>query len=377
MSISIRILALRGLAAAALWSLSSLAGAQTATDACAYNPGNQYPVGTACTGLAFNKPDAFTATFTATGCSGSNNDDAWGWFTATSTRTVISYINTTNNRNPIIHVYTGACGSLTPVGCVNAGGNNLRETIAVATTVGQNYMIRIQHQGGNNAMNGTICIYNQPNDEPCGAIPLTVNASCTHTTYSNRGATSTTSVGDPGCANYTGADVWFTVVAPAWGGITIETGNAGGLSDSGIALYEAASCSSGFNLLECNDDASGLGYFSRIARTGLTPGATYYVRVWGYDGEDGNFNICAHSVAPPANDAPCTATVLTLGTSCAYSSETNAGATPSTGMPAPGCGTPTYNDVWYRFTAPASALVTFRVTTGTLANPQMAVYHAP
>jgi hypothetical protein len=377
MSTKNRLIALRGLAASGLWACALAAGAQTASNTCGYDTGNQYPVGTACTGMAFNKPDAFTATFTATGCSGSNNDDAWGWFTATSTRTVVSYINTTNNRNPIIHVYTGACGSLTAVGCVNAGGNNTRETLVMTTTVGQNYMIRIQHQGGNNPMDGTICIFNQANDEPCGATPLTVNSSCSHTTYTNLGATNTTSVSGPGCASYSGSDVWFTVVAPAWGSISVETGSASGLTDTGIAFYSATSCSTGFSLIECNDDAAGLGLFSRITRTGLTPGTTYYVRVWGYGGEIGNFNICAYTGVPPANDEPCAATVLTLGTSCSYASQTNAWSSVSSGMPAPGCGTGIYNDVWYRFTAPASALATFRVTTGTLANPQMAVYHAP
>ncbi|MFN3875383.1 MAG: hypothetical protein ACK4L7_05690, partial [Flavobacteriales bacterium] len=365
--------AIAPLAAATLALLGALNGrAQTATDACGYNPGNQYPVGSGCSLAAFNKPDAFSPTYLPTGCSASNNDDAWGWFTATSTRTVISYTPSSSNRNPILHVFTGACGWLTQVGCVNAGGNGVTETMALSTTVGQNYMIRVQHQGSNNGMNGSICIFSQANDDPCGAIPLTVGTSCSATLATNIGATSTTGVPAPGCASYSGSDVWFSVVAPTSGSLTIETGNAGGMTDSGMALYSATSCSTGFTLLECNDDAVGL--FSRISRSGLTPGQTYYVRVWGYGGETGNFNICAYG--PPANDNPCGAVSISLGTSCIYTTVSNVGATPSTGMPNPGCGTATYNDIWYRFTAPANGLVTFRVTTGTLANPAMAVYHA-
>lgn len=301
MSYSIRLTALRGLAASSLCACVLAANAQTASNTCGYDPGNQYPVGTACTGLAFNKPDAFTATFTATGCSGSNNDDAWGWFTATSTRTVISYINTTNNRNPIIHVYTGACGSLTAVGCVNAGGNNIRETIAVATTVGQNYMIRIQHQGGNNAMDGTICIFNQVNDEPCGATVLSLGTGCTYNAAANLGATVSTGMSNPGCASGAYNDVWYRFTAPASALVTFRVAT-GSLANPAMAVYHASSCSGTFTVVKC-DNSSGPGNapFMTLTPLDITPGETYYVRIWGNGGATGTFNLCAFT-APTGTD---------------------------------------------------------------------------
>ncbi|MBK7943782.1 MAG: hypothetical protein IPJ85_00065 [Flavobacteriales bacterium] len=97
--------------------LGQVAMAQTATNNCGYNAGNEYPVGTSCNLLTFNKTDAFTVNLNASGCNAGNRDDAWGWFTATANVTNLTYDPATSQR-PIMHVYSGACGSLTQVGCV-------------------------------------------------------------------------------------------------------------------------------------------------------------------------------------------------------------------------------------------------------------------
>ena len=73
------------------------------------------------------------------------------------------------------------------------------------------------------------------NDDPCNAINLTVGATCTYTTYSNIGATATLGVPAPGCAGYSGGDVWFTATVPLSGNIVIDT-NTGTLTDSGMAV---------------------------------------------------------------------------------------------------------------------------------------------
>ena len=73
--------------AACLVLISLNTAAQTATDACGTGAGSKYTVNTSCVYSAFNKPAAFTPNYAATGCNGSNNDDAWGGFTATSTTT--------------------------------------------------------------------------------------------------------------------------------------------------------------------------------------------------------------------------------------------------------------------------------------------------
>ena len=48
--------------------------------------------------------------------------------------------------------------------------------------------------------------------------------------------------------------------------------------------------------------------------------------------------ICVHNAPDgPANDDPCAATALTVGAACSFSTFTNATATATAGVPAPGC----------------------------------------
>lgn len=141
----------------------------------------------------------------------------------------------------------------------------------------------------------TTCPAQAPNDNPCtptGATLVTANPSCILTTYNNNATTSTPSVPAPGCGNYAGGDVWFRFVAPPSGRVFIDT-KAGTLTDAAMALYSATSCAGPFTLIECDDD-DGEGLMPSIDRmcNTLTPGATYYIRIFGYNNSRGNFQLC-------------------------------------------------------------------------------------
>ena len=90
----------------------------TATNNCGYNAGNEYPVGLSCSYSTFNKPSTFTNNANPGGCNSSANDDAWGWFTATSNNTIITFDPSTST-DPVLHLLTGACGSLSVVACAD------------------------------------------------------------------------------------------------------------------------------------------------------------------------------------------------------------------------------------------------------------------
>lgn len=350
--------------------------AQTASDGCSYGGGSEYTSSTSCTYQDFDKPGGFGNDLNPSGCSGSNNDDAFGWFTATSTSTTITY-DPDNSHDAIMHLFTGACGSLTNLVCANANGAGGNETITYATTVGTNYLIRIQRNGTNQGMDGRICIWGIPpapaNDDPCGAVSLAVGTTCSNTAGTNVSATTTgAGIPAPGCGSFTGGDVWYSFVAPANGIANIET-SAGTLNNTDIALYSATACGGTFTLIEC-DDLDGPGNMGGIYRTGLTPGQTYYVRVWGNGGATGTFNICVVSLA---NDEPCGAVSLTVNTSCSNTSTGNAYATSTgAGIPAPGCGSFSGGDVWYSFVAPANGAANIETTSGTLTNTDIALYSA-
>ncbi|MCX6296214.1 MAG: PKD domain-containing protein, partial [Bacteroidetes bacterium] len=197
-------------------------------------------------------------------------------------------------------------------------------------------------------------IFGQGNT-PCAATALATNATCIVTNGTTVGATYASDAangGAPTCASPGAPDVWYSIVAPASGSITL-TMSGGGITDGGMALYNGP-CGAPTQIA-CSDDAIGL--MPQIVQSGLTPGATYYVRVWSYFSGTGTFGIC--DVAnpapppPPANDNPCAATVLTPGVACTYTSGTTSGATQTLA----GCVGTADDDVWYSFVAAGTSQV--------------------
>ena len=240
-----------------------------------------------------------TAYTHGTGCSMSDYGK-WYTFVGDGQQTTIS----TNPSYDIeLSISSGTCGSLTNISCTDSSP----ESATFTTVIGTTYYVYIAHWLSGSTTTGTFtisrsCTAGPPpvtNDDCTGAIPLTINTSCSYSTYTTLGATATTSPSTPpapGCASYSGGDVWFSFVVPANGQVTVDT-QTGGMTDSGMAWYTGV-CGT-LTLLECDDDDSLNGLMSSITRTGLTPGSTVYVRVWEYSNDNqGTFGICATSPGP-------------------------------------------------------------------------------
>lgn len=82
------------------------------------------------------------------------------------------------------------------------------------------------------------------------------------------------------------------------------------------------------------------------------------------------------STPPPAitNNEPCSATALTVSSSCAYTTYTNVGATASAGVPAPGCASYVGEDVWFTAVVPANGIITIDTQEGGITDSGMALY---
>ncbi|WP_034057870.1 T9SS type A sorting domain-containing protein [Lacinutrix jangbogonensis] len=145
-----------------------------------------------------------------------------------------------------------------------------------------------------------------PVEDICsGAIPITVgtNGVCAAMAVGNSTA-STNSDLDPStpaatCTSFNGGDIWFSLVVPASGNVTIS-GDASPDCCSYLwyEVYEGSDCTA-LTSVQCSatngNDPSGF----EMALTGRTPGETLYIRAWdsSNDNGPGDFNMCAF--APP------------------------------------------------------------------------------
>jgi len=143
------------------------------------------------------------------------------------------------------------------------------------------------------------------NDNCANAIALTNGAVFADNAVvaTNVGATNSNPPA-PGCASFAGGDVWYAVTVPASGSITIETGNdtaAGStITDTGMAVY-SGTCT-GLTLVECDDDDSADGNFSKIALTGRTAGEILYINAWEYSNDTfGTFKVSAYDASLSAS----------------------------------------------------------------------------
>lgn len=273
-----------------------------------------------------------------------------------------------------IHLFELTNGSC-DAGPIASNDDNcgVQSSLTVSCAVAGTYVVVIEGAGGNEgaydmdiSLSNCGCPVPLVNDDPCGAIELTVGPTCVGTEGDNTTATDS-GIADPGCANYGGADMWYYAIVPASGELTIETSSSGGITDTGIAWYDGSGDCSSPTFSDCNDDANGL--FSSIEQTGLTPGDTVYIRVWEYGGNSvGTFNVCAYEEDCSlynTNDFCEDPGILTKIPLATFSSSTAAiyTADEPDNVGSVFCGS-IENNSWYQFTA-TSVTETFDITTVT------------
>ena len=135
------------------------------------------------------------------------------------------------------------------------------------------------------------------NDNPSGAITLTISNTVSYVTYTNLYSTNTTTESTPSCASYTGEDVWFKVTLPQYlTSLDFDT-QTGDITDGGMAIYRGTPGS--LVEIQCDDDNSTNGLMSYISRTDFMEYETIYIRVWEYGGgTTGTFGISVTSPQP-------------------------------------------------------------------------------
>ena len=201
------------------------------------------------------------------------------------------------------------------------------------------------------------------NDNCGGAIGLTVNANlaCGVTTAGNTLGASLSMAATP-CNGNPDDDVWYSFVATGTSHIvTLSNVVSTGTSSATDMYFQVLSGACGAQTsITCSDP-------NTATVSGLTPGQTYYVRVYTYSGAGSNasFNICIGTPPPPpANDNCANPAPLTVGGTFGANAitTTNVGATAD--GTAQSCQTSSTNNVWYSVVVPASG--TLKIETNSV-----------
>jgi hypothetical protein len=293
---------------------------------CAYwNPQSLTPTNDECAGAV-----ALTAsstcnpvngtTLNATGSAPSSSCSAGGvvqadvWYSFVATATSANVIVTpTGTMDAVVQYFSGSCANLVSRGCSDffvAGG--AEQLSATGLVIGQTYYVRVFDYFGLAATSNTfsICIQNNvvpTNDNCAGAMPLALNANITWTLTDNALATQSL----VGCTGNANDDVWFSFVAGANpAGTTIYV--YGDLDYQSVFQVFSGSCSNLTSIICENTDVTGPYYSQSASLTTLTPGQTYYVRVYNFDASTTNSTFYIAAVGTPVG---CNLTAPTVSAS--------------------------------------------------------------
>ena len=289
------------------------------------------------------------------------DDDVWYKFVATGATHTVSLLNVVGSSTAmVINLYSvppgGDCTNLTFVNCTVGSTANVG-----SLTPGTTYYVRVHTNVINAASNTTfnICIGTPPpppaNDECLNAVMLPVNAdfNCALVTAGTTvSATQSANTPTPTCSATNGwnDDVWYTFVATNTSHRVSLLNVVGSSTDMAMQIY-SGNCTALTAVLCSDPDVANL--------TGLTIGATYYVRVMTWSATttlSASFNICVGTPPPPPPNNDCTGAVsLTVNPNYAcgvVTAGTTISATNSTLAPAPTCSVGGQNDdVWFSFQA--------------------------
>lgn len=303
---------------------------------------------------------------------------AWFKFTVPESQelTFLTQRGSADNINLV--VYSGSCSTPTEAFCYNNAETANYIYDASSHTAGDT--LWIAYWGDNNnwwtntSYQFSIFDPEPESNNPCDAVLFNVSGEENFIYYDNTGADDSGVDPGAGCSYTAGdKDMWFKFVAPEDGEATVKT-TGGSLTDIGLAVF-SGTCGS-LSPIQCAT-SNGLGEITEDL-TGLTPGDSVFVKVWGNSGNSGIYGL---SISVENPDGPCDANVLSVQEYSAsgnynfqgYSTNSN---TPS-GIAVPPCGSPTVNDIdiWFNAVVPASGQIGFLTQNESLPNLGMALYN--
>jgi len=260
---------------------------------------------TTCTQTVSGTVVGATASSQPNACGGTDDDDVWFQFTATSTTHTINFNNVTGSTTDLFHVlYSGTCGSLTQLYCSDPNTSTANNLVP-----GQTYFIRVYTwtATANQTSAFTLCIgtpvpppsciTNTPAGNTCAqATPIcNLNGYCGNTSASytsNSWAQLTTEF----CGSLEN-NSFLTFVASS-STISLDVWVTSSQDNLGIQImiFGAATCGSGpVTEYLCWSPGNVPAGSTNLTATGLTPGQAYYVMIDGFAGDVCDYVIGANT----------------------------------------------------------------------------------
>jgi V8-like Glu-specific endopeptidase len=232
-----------------------------------------------------------------------------------------------------------------------------------------------QAADGNTSNNSTqtwdavsLTVTQPPANDTCGgAVPLTLGGPLGwgYTQFANAEGSSTC---DAGAA----PDMYFSFTATCDHRYTISTCTGQTGFDTIVSLHSGCPATSA-NTIVCNDDDLSCGYnrSSTITRR-MTAGETVYIRVTGYNGASGYFQLSVYDADQGFPSNTTAENALAVGDGPTTFDNCGAG----TELAAPGgcSGSQIYNDLWYLYTPAVDATVTLSTCGESTMDTMIAVY---
>ena len=282
------------------------------------------------------------------GCVFTTGRSVWYTYTTGPEYTTITADTTGSNFDTVLSVHSSCTGA--SIACDDDSGPGTQSLLSFNAVPNTSYLFRVSSYntsaGGNMNLSVSSVVRAPDNDAQASAFPIN-GAVASTTSGITVGSTFEPFDGFACGGSGSSGDVWYTLTAPACDlRYTISTlDGIPGFYDTVLGVFTGTP--GALTSIACNDDCPGAGSLRSCLTFDATANTTYYIRVAGFNGRQGQFDLV---VVPSAN----------LGNECDFAIEL------TSGVPEPlrlscwtdsaislpiGCGFGTiYKDGWYSFT---------------------------
>jgi hypothetical protein len=216
------------------------------------------------------------------------DDDVWFRFTANATANRVNIVNVVGNATTMnIGLYHGTCGAL----ILDSSISSVTSKDFTGLTIGQNYYLRVytsatQAAAPNvNFANFSIYIGKSPaapaNDSIANATMLTVtNGFGGYTVFGTLAGSTLENIPVPSCVStIQSGDVWYKALVPSSGQLIVQE-DAVNTSNTDDLINIYTGTPGNLASIACIETGNPIsGNMPRLPLSGLTPGATIYIRV--------------------------------------------------------------------------------------------------